>query len=143
MIEFFLGGLKWISERIWQAVSGRRRIQFLVHEAAFLGTGKRCYFLNVTNLSHDRELEITHVWFAANGEIHALPPDRPLLKRLKLDEPWETWVEADRLPPDLGESVFKMARLRLSNGRVIKSRKKVGVPAMGAVPGGAINYPPV
>jgi len=99
MIEY----LTWIPSRIWEAIAGRRRIQFLMHHAFFLHTGEAAYFFNVTNLSRDRDTEITHVWLALNGEIPVLNPDRPLPRRLRPDETWETWVPADQLPSDLGE----------------------------------------
>jgi hypothetical protein len=82
------------------------------------------------------------VWFAIDGDVPAMPPDRPLPKRLKPDETWETWVEADRLPPNLGERAFEFARARLSTGHVIKSRKNTTVPSMGSIPGGPIGRPP-
>jgi hypothetical protein len=116
-------------------------VSLLVHHAYFTITRRACYFLNVTNLSRDREVEITHVWFALDPQIHALIPDRPLPKRLKPDETWETWVEADRLPSDLGEKIFTLGRVRLSNGREVKSRKNKRVPSQGTVPGGPITRP--
>jgi len=81
---------------------------------------------------------VTHVWFAVDPEVHANPPDRPLPKRLKPDETWETWVEANRLPSGLGERLFALGRARLSNGRIVKSRKNKSVPSQGAVPGDPI-----
>jgi len=83
-----------------------------------------------------------HVWFAIEPEVHAHAIDRPLPKRLRPDESWETWVEADRLPSGLGESLFNLGRARLSTGRVVKSRKNKNVPAQGAVTGGAIHDGP-
>ena len=115
-----------------------------MHEAVFIGTDTPCRFLTVTNLSRDRDIEITHVWIAtSDGQIPVIPADRPLPKRLKPDEPWATWVRADALPADLGERVFVSARLRLSTGRVFKSRRATNVPSQGAVPGGAVTRPPV
>jgi hypothetical protein len=134
--------LKWIVERLFETVTGRRHLQVLVHLANFQGTGRACYFVNVTNLSHNREVEMTHVWFDVTPQVHALPPDRPLPKRLRPDETWETWVESDRLPSDIGDRVFIMGRVRLSTGKVIRSRKNAHVPSEGHVPGGAINRPP-
>ena len=95
----------WILQRLWEVFVERRRATLLVHHAYF-GTGAACYFLNLTNRSSKRDLEVTHVWFALEPEIHAHPPDRLLPKRLKPDETWETWVEADRLPSGVGESLF-------------------------------------
>ncbi len=132
----------WILQRLWEVFVGRRRVNLLVHHAYFGHTGKACYFLNLTNRSHERDLEVTHVWFALEPEVHAHPPDRPLPKRLKPDESWETWVEADRLPIGVGESLFTLGRARLSTGRIVKSRKNRDVPSQGAVPGGPIHMTP-
>jgi len=137
-----IGLITWIPQRVWEMISGRRKVNLLVHYAYFTATRRECYFLNVTNLSHDREVEVTHVWFALNPQIHALATDRLLPKRLKPDETWETWVEADRLPSDLGEKIFTLGRVRLSNGREVKSRKNKRVPTQGIVPGGPITRPP-
>jgi hypothetical protein len=131
--------LTWILQRLWDAFFERRRAAFLIHRAYFASTGKVCYFLNLTNRSSKRDLEVTHVWFALEPEVHADPPDRPLPKRLKPDETWETWVEADRLPADIDEQLFQLGRARLSTGRILKSRKNKDVPSQGAVPGGPIH----
>ena len=138
------GLFDWIAERLWRAFSARRRLRLLVHHACFSATGQACYFLNITNLSAQREVVVTHVWFALeNDEVHAKVSDRPLPKRLEPDETWETWVEADRLPADLGEKIFTLGRARLSSGPIVKSRKNKTVPSEGSVPGGPINSPPV
>jgi hypothetical protein len=139
-MQFVTDSLKWIVERTREAAVGRRNAQLLVHRA-YLWTGRECYFLNVTNLSRDREIEITHVWFAVEPPVHAQPTDRPLPKRLKPGETWETWVEADRLP-DLGERLFTSGRARLSTGRVINSKKNEQVRSQGTVPGGPTDNPP-
>lgn len=136
----------WIFQRLWEAFVGRRRATLLVHHAYFAKSGKAYYFLNLTNRSSERDLEVTHIWFALDPEVHAHPPDRSLPKRLKPDETWETWVEADRLPSGGGEILFKLGRARLSTGRVVKSRKNRDVPSQGAVPGdshgsGVMNWP--
>jgi hypothetical protein len=133
--------IKWIVERVWEAFGGRRTARLLVHHGYFSTTGRECYFLNVTNLSRDRDIEVTHVWFATEPEVAALPTDRPLPKRLKPDETWETWVEADRLPA-LGERLFTLGRARLSTKKVIWSRKNEHVPSAGTVPGGGGKSPP-
>jgi hypothetical protein len=139
MIELVGKLLEFVAETLWTGIGGRRRLRLLVHRAYFSGDVRECYFINATNLSHDREIEITHVWFDVTPKVFAMPPDRPLPKRLKTDETWETWVEADRLPRDLGDRVYTLARARLSTGRVVKSRKNEDVPSEGTVPGGPIR----
>ncbi len=117
----------------------RRQVRLLVHRASF--RDRDCYFLNLTNHSRNREVVITHVWFDTVPAEHALQEDRPLPVRLKPDEPWETWVEAERLPTDIGDAAFTLGRAKLSTGRVIKSRKNKTVPSAGAIPGGPIQNP--
>src|SRR6185436_2187986 len=97
----------------------RRRVRFTVHQAAFVQSGRQAFFFNATNLSKDREIELTHVWLASSPPIAALQPERPLPKRLKPDETWETWIFADAIPPELHESVASLARARLSTGRQV------------------------
>src|SRR5687767_11200319 len=88
----------------------RRRLRFTVHRAAFRATGQEAFFLNATNLSKDREIELTHVWLASSPPVAALQPERPLPKRLKPDETWETWIFVDAIPSHLHESVVQLAR---------------------------------
>ena len=142
----WLAALFAVPMRLWDLATGRRQVRFLMHRATFLASPStpECYFLNLTNLSRDREVEVTHIWVeTATSDIHVLQPDRPLPVRLKPDESWETWIDVSNLPPDLGESVFKMGRARLSSGRVIKSRRNKKVPPFGAIPGGPVKHPPV
>lgn len=63
--------------------------------------GPPCYFINVTNMSLTREVEVTHVWFDCSPEVDVFRSERPLPKRLKVDETWETWVLASDLPSGL------------------------------------------
>jgi hypothetical protein len=127
--------LGWLAD----AVVRRRRVRFTAHRAAFVGSQRPAYFLNVVNLSESREIEITHVWFASEPPISALNQERPLPKRLKPDEAWETWVYADALPSSAHAAALRLARLRLSTGRVIKSSPNASVPPEGYVPGGPIR----
>jgi hypothetical protein len=137
-----LGFVTWIPQRVWEAISGRRRVSLLMHCASFVATGKQCFFLNITNQSKTRDIEVTHVWIAVEPEQHALPPDRPLPKRLRPDESWETWVEADRMSQALGDKLLCLGRARLSTGQVIKSKRNKTVPSTGSIPGGPVQLPP-
>jgi hypothetical protein len=127
--------LGWLAD----AVVRRRRVRFTAHLAAFDGSGRPAYFLNAVNLSESREIEITHVWFDSDPPVAAARADRPLPRRLRPDEAWETWVYADELPPAAHSGALHLARLRLSTGRVIKSRPNESVPPKGSVPGGPIR----
>lgn len=67
-----------------------RLLKLLVHKARFVNNETEYFFINATNLSPMREVEVTHIWFEGDGQIAVLQDDRPLPKRLKLDETWET-----------------------------------------------------
>lgn len=117
----------------------QRRVRLTVHRAFFTKSRLECYFINITNLSFKRELEITHVWFDCVPQVHVTHQDRPLPKRLKIDETWETWIEVRKLPDWIHDEPFTLARARLSTGAVIKSIENKNVPGRGAVPGGPIS----
>ena len=132
MQEFlFKIGLGWI----WERLTGRRQLRLLVHKANFRNNPTPFYFINATNLSKSRELEITHVWFDTKPEVPVLEPTRPLPKRLKPDESWETWIGVNQISPTSNQNPYELARAKLSSGKVIKSKKNENVPSQGAVPG--------
>jgi hypothetical protein len=117
----------------------RRRVRVRTHEAVFEGSTELCIMVNVVNLGQ-RPITITHVWLAADRELHLRNPRRPLPKRLEPDEPWETWSPLAQFGPLLlvldGSEILRSARVRLSTGRVIKAKPSRDVPTAGAVPGG-------
>ena len=117
------------------AVLDRRRVRFTVHRAAFLASGREAVFFNLTNLSKAREIEITHVWIASSPPVAALQTERPLPKRLKPDESWETWIHVDKIPWLPLDSVIGLARARLSTGHQLKAKENRDVPPVGTVPG--------
>ena len=131
--------LRVVFEKGWGAFGDRRRLALMVHRAYFPELGQECFFVNATNLSHDREIEITHIWFDCTPQVPALHPDRLLPKRLKPDEAWETWVDVNKIPPDYHENAFTLARARLSTGKIIKSTMNKNVPNIGTIPGGPIH----
>ena len=108
----------------------------MVHRAILLDNNTQCYFINAMNLSRDREIEVTHVWFESNPPVHVLNPHRPLPKRLRPEESWETWVEVSHLNQYSDDEVYTLARARLSTGKIVKSKQNRNVPPIGAVPGG-------
>ena len=121
-----------------------RRVRVRVHRASFVGSpGPESYFINVTNMSLNREVEITHVWFECSPEVHVLRRERPLPKRLKVDEAWETWIGVSELPVGLGDDAYKLARVRLSTGKVFRSKRNDQVPIIGRVPGGDAPQAPI
>ena len=115
-------------------------LRLTVHFAYFFGSETRCCFINATNLCQNVEIEVTHVWIASEPKVFALNADRPLPKRLKPYETWETWIPLYRIPSDyVEEKLYQLARARLSTGEVITSVKNESVPDMGSVPGGPIT----
>lgn len=106
-----------------------------VHLAVFDTSQDPCFFVNVTNLSRDREIEITHVWFDCGSQVPVIREERPLPKRLKPDEAWETWLHRSEIPGDRLGDAGELARVRLSTGAIIKSKPSASVPARGHVPG--------
>ena len=130
--------IRFVLDRVVARQQRRRKVRVAVHGAdALLTSGGRlpCYFVNVTNLSHEREVVVTHVWFETTPPVHVANPERPLPKRLGLDEPWETWAPVADVPGE-PEDVFRLARVQLSTDDVLKSRPRENVPPYGAVPGG-------
>jgi hypothetical protein len=130
---------KTVFEKILSAFEDRRQTRLTVHKAFFVATGREYFFVNITNLSRNREIEITHIWFDCVPQIPVLNPNRMLPKRLKADETWETWIEVDKVPSQLHESTYTLARARLSTGKILKSIRNANVPESGTVPGGLIG----
>jgi serine/threonine-protein kinase len=121
-----------------QAVSATATLRLATHWASFHGSRRVALFINATNLSRDADLEITHVWLETRPAVHVVNPERPLPKRLRPQETWETWVDLGQLPTELLSSAetYALARARLSTGCVVHSVRGENVPEMGFVPGG-------
>lgn len=111
-------------------------LRLTVHRAAFLPHGPECFFINATNIQSQFEFEITHVWFETSPPVYVIQRARPLPKRMKPQETWETWVEVDNFASEFGKDIFVLGRARLSTGEVVKSIENVDVPMIGTVPGG-------
>jgi hypothetical protein len=119
-----------------QASLAAPALRLTAHLAAFVGTSRYAIFIKATNLSPTYEAEITHVWLECEGRLHVMNDKRPLPKRLKPFEVWETWIEALELPPVLvTERVYELARVRLSTGEIISSVHDREVPMKGYVAG--------
>ena len=58
----------------------------------------RYYFMKVTNTSSDRDIVLTHAWFA-DAPREMLLTRRPLPVRLAYDDTWEGWLNAATLAP--------------------------------------------
>ena len=116
-------------------------LRLSIHRAFFLPFGPECFFFNATNIGIDHDLEITHVWLETSPAVHVVHPDRPLPKRLKPMETWETWVRVDVLDESIEHNVFTLGRVRLSTGEVVSSIRNEFVPSRGYVPGGPVTQP--
>lgn len=119
-------------------IEDRERIlKVRVHRAVFVGRPTEHYFVNLTNLSPRRVLEVTHVWYEdETNHVPVFQPTRPLPVRLDLEQSWETWIECESLPPRHRKDAFNCFRARVSSGEVFTSTANPDVPPMGSVPGG-------
>lgn len=108
------------------------------HRAAFNASPSTPhYFINIVNMSPDRTLEVTHVYYELNGQhVPVNQASRPLPVRLRPEESWETWIDA-RLVPALG--AFEAFFVRISTGAFFSSVENLTVPPVGTVPGGPIE----
>jgi hypothetical protein len=124
----------------------RRRVMLTVHRAVevgpmILGGGQtpiaapsENLYITITNASHTREVEVTHVWLDTVPPLHVY--DRALPVRLKYGARWETMVLMEELP-DGTEDPEWLARCMITpDDKVIKSKPRKNVPPFGAVPRG-------
>ena len=122
------------------STSAEGGVRVTVHLAVFEAHPESpAYFVNVTNLFNDRDVEITHMWFEGPPRVDVMQPDRRLPVRLRPYESWETWQLQNTLPDAVRHNAFTLARVRLSTGAIIQSTENIGVPERGFVPGGPIS----
>jgi len=122
------------------ALLNQRRIRVLVHRSLLEDKRKEAFFITVTNLTLDREFEITSVWFNANPKIPVTQADRPLPKALKPNETWGTWLPVSKLPLGYHHYAFTMVRVMLSNGTLAYSKENVTHPEKEIVPAEEIKF---
>jgi hypothetical protein len=127
-------GLK-LADRLVDWLRGSKRATVLTHHGAMISTGERCVFVNVTNRSHDRDIEITHIGFDTDPPIEVINAERPLPRRLKPEESWETWLPIEVVPGSQRLQILTLGRVRFSDGTMIRARENRNVPAAGHVPG--------
>jgi hypothetical protein len=109
-------------------------IRVRVHRAYFLHKPEEpCFFVNVVNSSQTSDIEITHVWYEGSTRVDVLEARRPLPRRLRPNESWETWIRSANLPSD--PNPCTNFRVRISTGEVFNSEKNRDVPPRGFVPG--------
>ncbi len=122
------------------ALLNKRRIRVLVHRAFLEDKRKEAFFITITNLTLDRELEMTNIWFNSNPKIHVIRDDRPLPKTLKPNETWGTWLPVNKLPLGYHSYAFKMVRVRLFNGTLAYSEENLTHPEKEMVPAEEIKF---
>jgi hypothetical protein len=130
-----LGAIPWVVDQFRALAQNWRRVRVLVHKDAGgvpvvdLATGIPVVCIKVTNLSPQREVEITHVWYQGEPQIHLLGSRLPA--RLRLDETWEECIPTEKVAhiPE----VERAGRVRLSSGKTIRSRQNRNVPPVGYV----------
>jgi hypothetical protein len=128
-----MGLFYWLVDQARGWHQQRRRVRVLTHRAVFVGSQAEKMFIKVTNLSREREVEVTHIWFETDPPVHVVNPDRPLPVRLRLDETFETWVSMEALA--IVPNVEQLGRVQLSSGTVLKSRLNRNVPPIGGIAG--------
>ena len=114
-----------------------RRVRVTVHLGYFPGSNQQHAFVNVANLSGNRDVEVGAVWFETPERVPVLNGDRPLAELLKPGASWETWIPLDQLGGLAGNRLYRSARVRLAGGRVVKSRRNKSTPPAGTPPGWA------
>ena len=122
--------------KFWDAKREKRTdVRVRVHMAILSDANATpCYFVNVKNASPEREVTVTHVWFATQPPVHFVNTKRPLPVRIAARDQWETWLEIASVaaaPPE----VFELARVQLGDDRVVKSVERQNLPPAGMVPG--------
>ena len=94
-----LSPILWLVNELTGGYPNRRRVRVQVHTAYVKNGHPTPYcFVNVTNRSSKRAVQVTHVWFATNPPVHIVNPYRPLPVRLHSHESWKTWIQVARLP---------------------------------------------
>lgn len=131
MTALLLKVLDWLAT----AWTGLSRVRVRTHIASLLDDGEASVFINVTNRSSRRELEVTHVWLETTPNVDVVNAQRPLPKRLRPDESWETWIPLTTIPSAYLAEVLRLARVRFSSGRVVKGRPNRAVRPFGYIPG--------
>ena len=95
-------------------------VRLRAHTAAFVGSMRAALFINATNHSETADREVTHVWVETTPRVFAENDRRPLPKRLRPQETWETWVHLDQLPAGVPtDRLPGLVRARLSTGEVL------------------------
>jgi hypothetical protein len=77
-----LAPILWLVNELTGGYLNRRQVRLQVHTAYVRnGNPTPYYFINVTNKSSNRDLEVTRVWFATHPPVHILNPHTVLCPR--------------------------------------------------------------
>ena len=114
----------------------RQSARVRCHRTVFMPDGPECRFINLSNLSPKRDFGITHAYLDCPGRLPVLNPQRLLPRRLQPEASRETRIGTSRLPAAVRDNACELARVRLSNGRIVSSIRNEDVPDAGCVSGG-------
>lgn len=113
----------------------REKVKVLMHRAYFEGSIRPYFFIKVTNLFSEHDIEITHAWMETEPKVHIVLPERPLPVLLKPFETWEAWVEEWSVPERMRNHPYELGRVKLSTGQTFRSKEYKDVPERGYVAG--------
>ncbi len=120
---------------IYWIISQLRRPLVLVHDAYLIGPNTPCYFIKVINRSDKKDFTITHVWINDNkNNVSIINTQTPLPKKISPSDIYETWINTSEIKMSK-EKVYKNVRVRLSYGKLLKSKfnKGASVPGKGMI----------
>lgn len=100
-----------------------RKVRLLIHRGPWHPTGRDagrdCYFIAATNLSGDEQIDIAAIWFETDRRLFVDRVQRRLPAKLAPGETWETWIESEKLPADVRDEAYELARVRLKTGSIL------------------------
>lgn len=113
-----------------------RKVEVTSHSGVLESSGCYCQFIKVTNLSKTRKVVLTEVWFQLNTKRTPVVNNaRPMPIVLQPEEQWETWIELSDIPSGFHNAAAKLARVKLSDGKVLESKPTKNVSDRGFVAG--------
>jgi hypothetical protein len=116
----------------YQWYQHRVHVRALAHRGYFRTPGSPEFvFIKVTNLSRDRDIEITHIWFDTKPRVDIL--DFPLPAHVRPAKTYEIWKPVAELSDD--PNIEQLGRVVLSDGKIIKTKLNKDVPPVGYVAG--------
>lgn len=122
---------KKVFKDLVEGLSKRRedeqRVRLLVRRAPWQAEarapGRDCWFISVTHVSGEENVEITAVWFECAPRRFVERRQRRLPVTLRPGESWDTWIEVEKLPEDVRDEAHALARVRLATGTVLTPQR--------------------